>query len=199
MDYDTQAADVLETLRAADALPCALIGHSMGGKTAMRLALSAPDAVERLLVSDIAPVAYQAGFRGYAEAMGAVDLSNGVSRAQMDLALAPTVTDAAVRAFLLQNFLPGPPSAWRIGLSEIAAGLADIEDWPPIQAHYLGPTLFVAGGRSDYIRPEYRADIRNLFPKARFISLRHAGHWVHSDDPEGFLSVVNSFLANGPA
>ena len=194
MDYPTQAADVLETLREAGALPCALIGHSMGGKTAMRVALDAPDAVQRLLVSDISPVAYRAGFRRYAEAMAALDLS-GKSRPAVDAALAPAVPDAAVRSFLLQNLSPGPPPSWRIGLQEIASGLPDIEDWPEASGTYEGPTLFVAGGRSDYIRPEHRAKIQALFPSARHITLRQAGHWVHADAPEAFLQVVETFLS----
>jgi pimeloyl-ACP methyl ester carboxylesterase len=196
MDYDTQAADVLETLQAADALPCALIGHSMGGKTAMRLALTAPEDVGRLLVSDIAPVRYEAGFRGYAEAMAGIDLSAGVTRAQLDAALSQTVPDPSVRAFLLQNFVSGPHPHWRNGLAEIAAGLPDIENWPPIAAQYEGPTLFVAGGRSPYIKPEHRTLIQALFPKARMITLHRAGHWVHVDDPEGFLSIAEAFVTS---
>ncbi len=194
MDYDTQAADVLETLAAAAALPCVLIGHSMGGKTAMRVALNAPASVERLLVSDIAPVAYQARFRGYAEAMAAIDLSENLTRARLDALLAPTVADPSVRAFLLQNFSAGAKPFWRIGLTEIAAGLPDIESWVPTEAQYTGPTLFVAGGLSDYIQPAHRPLIRTLFPKAHFISLRRAGHWVHADDPEGFMSIAEAFL-----
>jgi pimeloyl-ACP methyl ester carboxylesterase len=196
MDYPTMAADVLETLHALQALPCVLIGHSMGGKTAMRVALDAPDAVERLLISDIAPVTYRAGFRGYAEAMAALDLSGEPTRAGLDAALAPTVADPAVRAFLLQNVRLGPPASWRIGLREIAAGLPDIEAWPtpPAEARYAGPTLFVAGGASDYIRPEHRAPIRARFPAAHFVTLRKAGHWVHADDPEGFLQLTETFL-----
>ncbi len=196
MTYPVLAADVLETLQALDALPCVLIGHSMGGKVAMRVALDAPGSVERLLVSDIAPVAYRAGFRGYAEAMAALDLAGPVSRAGLDAGLAGVVADPAVRGFLLQNLSLGPPARWRIGLAEIAAGLPDIEAWPPPAegTQYSGPTLFVAGGRSDYIRAEHRPQIRAWFPSARFVTLRNAGHWVHADDPAGFLSVADVFL-----
>ncbi len=194
MTYPIMAADVLETLRMLDAVPCAVVGHSMGGKVAMRLALDRPQAVERLLISDISPVTYRAGFRGYAEAMAALDLTGTPSRASLDAGLADVVSDPAVRGFLLQNLSLGPPARWRIGLAEIAAGLPDIEAWPAADAQYLGPTLFVAGGRSHYILPEHRPLIRGWFPAARFVTLRHAGHWVHADDPEGFISVVEVFL-----
>ena len=88
------------------------------------------------------------------------------------------------------------PPAWRIGLDEIAAALADIEGWDGAGgASYTGRTLFVAGETSDYIRTEYRPMIRALFPAARFVTIKHAGHWVHADNPAGFLAVVEAFLS----
>ena len=195
MDYAALAGDVLETLARAEALPAALIGHSMGGKTAMRAALDQPKAVTRLLVADIAPVPYPPGFGAYARAMAALPLTPGLSRAEADAALAPAVPDASVRGFLLQNLRPGAAPAWRIGLSEITAGLKEIEGWSaPPGVVYAGPTLFVAGARSTYIQPGHRPAIRALFPAARFVTLKDAGHWLHSDNPEGFLSVAESFL-----
>jgi len=195
--YGELAADVLETLAAAGALPCALAGHSMGGKVAMRLALDRPDAVSRLLVSDIAPVPYPPGFRAYAAAMQALDLSPALTRAQADAALAAAVPEPGVRAFLLQNLRFGPEGpAWRIGLEEIVAGLPVIESWDaPTGARYEGPALFVSGASSDYIRAEYRPAIRALFPAARFVTVKGAGHWVHADNPAGFLAVLRGFMA----
>lgn len=196
MDYGEQAADVLQTLRGRAALPAALVGHSMGGKVAMRLALDAPGSVARLVVCDIAPVAYAPHFRGYARAMLDLALKPGLTRAAADAALAPAVPEPAVRAFLLQNLLPGAQPQWRIGLAEIAAALPEIEGWEaPAGARFGGPALFLAGARSDYIRAEHRPVIRALFPAARFVTLRNAGHWLHADQPEGFVSAVASFLA----
>lgn len=195
MRYAAMAGDVLETLARMDALPAALIGHSMGGKAAMRAALERPGSLTRLLVADIAPVPYPPGFGGYASAMAALPLTRGLTRAEADAALAPAVPDAGVRAFLLQNLRLGAAPAWRIGLTEIAAGLADIEAWnAPPGAIYPGPTLFVAGARSDYIRPAARPIIRALFPAARFVTLKDAGHWLHTDNPEGFAAVAEAFL-----
>jgi pimeloyl-ACP methyl ester carboxylesterase len=196
MGYDQQAADVLETLHALDAWPCALMGHSMGGKTAMRVALQAPDAIQRLVVSDIAPVAYPPAFREFATAMAALDLAPGTNRAALDSALARTVADPAVRGFLLQNVRLGAAPSWQIGLAEITAGLPDIEGWPdPGPATYAGPALFVTGERSPYVRPEHRGTILAGFPQARFVAVKDAGHWVHADNPAGFLAVVSTFLA----
>lgn len=199
MDYDTMAADVRETLAASDALPCALVGHSMGGKVAMRVALTAPAAVARLLVSDIAPVAYDVASADYAAAMAALPLPPGLTRAAADAALAPTVDDKAVRAFLLQNLVFGAHPHWRIGLAEIVAAMPDIGDWPPLPqgALYDAPTLFVSGARSDYIRPEHRAIIRRWFPTARYVTIKDAGHWVHADNPAGFMGVLEAFIGPG--
>ncbi len=198
MSYAEMAADVLETLRATRALPCRLLGHSMGGKVAMRAALALPDAVERLLVADIAPVAYGPGFRDFAAAMQALPLGPDLTRAAASAALAGTVPDPAIRSFLLQNLRFGAHPAWRIGLDEIAAALPGIEGWePPTDVTYDGPTLFVAGARSDYIRAEHRPAIRALFPRAQLLALKDAGHWLHADNPEGFLGVVSAFFGVG--
>ena len=200
MDYPALAHDVVETLRERDALPCSLVGHSMGGKVAMSVALEAPDTVTRLMVADIAPVAYPPVFRAYAAAMSAMDLRPGLTRAGADRELAESVADAAIRAFLLQNLAFGAQPAWRIGLAEITAGLPDIEGWrDPDMSPFPGPALFVAGARSDYIRSEHRAPIRALFPHARFVTLKGAGHWLHADNPDGFVALTASFLETTPA
>jgi pimeloyl-ACP methyl ester carboxylesterase len=195
MAYADMAEDVLETLRALKALPCPIVGHSMGGKVAMAAALEAPAAVSRLVVADIAPVAYRSGFRAYIDAMAAIPLAPGLTRAAADAALAPVVTDARIRAFLLQSLRVGAEPGWRIGLAEIGAGLAQIEDWvAPEESRYPGPALFLGGDRSDYLAEAYRPAIRALFPAARFATLRDAGHWLHADNPDGFVAVVASAL-----
>ena len=195
VSYDAMAADVLQTLGALGALPAAVLGHSMGGKVAMRAALAQPDAVRRLLVADIAPVRYPPHFRGIAAAMRAVELRPGLTRREADQALAAAVDTPALRAFLLQNLKLGAAPAWRIGLDEIAAGLPDIEGWEaPPDAAYPGPVLALAGDRSDYVRPEHRAAFRALFPAVRFATLRDAGHWMHADQPEAFTATAAGFL-----
>lgn len=198
MDYATMAEDVRETLSSLDALPCAVLGHSMGGKAAMALALAHPDALTRLCVADIAPVRYRPHLATFAGAMRDLALSPTLTRADADAALAPIVADAGVRAFLLSNLRLGEAAHWRLGLDEIIAGMDDIQGWPTISAPpYAGPTLFLAGARSDYVRPEHRPAITALFPSARVVTLKNAGHWLHADDPEGFLTVVETFAPVG--
>ena len=196
MDYAVMAADVLETLQARSALPAMILGHSMGGKVAMRAALDAPEEVSRLLVADIAPVRYAGTFAAYARAMRTIVLHPDLTRAEADAALAPVVTQAGLRGFLLQNLQFGAHPRWRIGLEEITAALPAILDWTsPDEARFDAPSLFVAGAQSDYILPEYRPAIRALFPAARFVTVKHAGHWLHADNPAGFQAVVEGFIA----
>ncbi len=196
MRYATMAADVLETLAALGALPAALIGHSMGGKVAMCAALLRPASVARLLVADIAPVVYRPHNQPIVAALQAVPLHDGLTRAEADAALREAVPAAPVRAFLLQNLLLGTPPVWRIGLDEIEAAMAEVEGWDaPADTTYSGRALFVAGETSDYIRREDRPAIRALFPAARFVTVKHAGHWVHADNPAGFLAVAEAFLS----
>jgi esterase len=195
MGYAAMARDVADTLAALGVGRAAVLGHSMGGKVAMALALAQPERVERLVVADIAPLGYPPHFRSYAAAMLAVP--EAASRAEADALLAPVVADAAARMFLLQNRVPG---GWRIGLAEIAAALPAIEGWEPGPcAGYGGKVLAVVGGRSDYVGPDGRAAFARTFADVRFVVLGGAGHWLHAEDPAGFGDAVTGFLAEPPA
>ena len=195
MGYPAMAADVAETMAALGVARFALLGHSMGGKVAMALALARPDLVTRLLVADMAPVSYKPALRGYVEAMQALPLHPGLSRREADAALAAAVKPPGIRAFLLQNLrFEGDGPAWRLNLPAIAAAMPVIEDFPDLAGPYPGPTLFLGGETSDYIQPAHHARIRALFPAARFATVPKAGHWVHAENPEGFLALVEPFL-----
>lgn len=194
MRYPTQAEDVRETLQSLGIEKAAIIGHSMGGKAAMAMALRWPDMVGRVLVSDIAPVIYQHGNTTFTSAMRAIELTPALTRRQADEALAATVADPTLRPFLLQNLIFGRQPHWRIGLEEIAAAIPDLEGWVELPGAYAGPSLFVSGAQSTYVLPEHRPVIKALFPSARFVAVKNAGHWVHADNPSGFLSVTEAFL-----
>jgi pimeloyl-ACP methyl ester carboxylesterase len=194
--YSAMAADVVETLAALEALPCRLLGHSMGGKVAMRLALDQPARVERLIVADIAPVAYRHSNQDIAGAMLALPLREGMTRAEASAGLAGVVTDPTIRSFLLLNLRLGKGEApgWQIGLSELAAGMDAIQGWEDGGTPYEGPSLFVTGGKSSYVPPSAHDGIRALFPRAEFAVLPDAGHWLHAEDPAGFLGAILPFL-----
>jgi pimeloyl-ACP methyl ester carboxylesterase len=166
----------------------------MGGKTAMALALTAPERVGRLLVADIAPVPYRHENEAVASAMRAISPRPGLTRAEAEAALADAVPLPAVRTFLIQNLQFGAEPRWRIGLEEIAAAIPDLEGWDAPPGAYDGPSLFVTGAESNYVLPEHRPAIRAAFPRARFVSIKNAGHWLHADNPSGFLSVADAFL-----
>ncbi|MES2711496.1 MAG: alpha/beta fold hydrolase [Pseudomonadota bacterium] len=194
MGYAEMAEDVAATLTELDVPSAAILGHSMGGKVAMTLALTRPALVERLVVADMAPAAYPPHLRGVVTAMQALPVAPGLTRRAADAALAATIPEAGLRAFLLQNLRFDAAPAWRIGLDEIAAAMPAIEGWDPPDAQYAGPVLFIAGARSDYIRPDHAGAIAALFPAARHAVVANAGHWIHAENPAGFLDALRPFL-----
>ena len=199
MSYAAMARDIAETLDAARIARAAVLGHSMGGKAAMAFALAHPERVDRLVVADIAPVRYRPALRDYVTAMQALPLRPGLPRKEADAFLATTIPEAGIRAFLLQNLrFESDPPVWRLGLAEIAAAMPAIEGFdPPPGARYDGPVLAMAGERSGYIRPEHHEAFRLLFPQVRFAIVPGAGHWVHAENPAGFLALLEPFLAQG--
>jgi pimeloyl-ACP methyl ester carboxylesterase len=198
MGYAEMAGDVRVAMSARGHRDFALIGHSMGGKAAMEAALAAPGEVERLVVVDIAPVVYPASPLAYAQAMRGLDLGAIAQRGDADRALAGAIPDSAERAFLLQNlvFGDGPPR-WQLNLAAIEAALPALSGFPspPARTVYGGPVLFIAGEKSDYVRPEYEADIGRFFPNARVVRIAGAGHWVQAERPDAFLAAIEPFLA----
>ncbi len=176
----------------------ALVGHSMGGKAAMLVALRRPDLVDRLVVVDVAPVAYESGFGAYTEAMAEADLDGVTRRAEVDAQLASAVPAPGVRAFLLQNLVLDRDGArWRVNLPVLEVAMSTISGFPAVAAgtSYNGPALFVAGGRSDYVRREHADAVMALFPRAEVTVVPEAGHWVHAERLEDFLGVLEPFLA----
>lgn len=188
-DYHGMARD----LAAVADGPMDVLGHSMGGKAAMVMALTRPESVRKLIVADIAPAAYSHSQQWAIDAMRSVDLSSVESRSDADERLARTVEDRGVRAFLLQSLdLRG--RRWRLNLDALESAMPDITGFPRIDGRFDGPTLFLSGDESDYVRKEHRAAIDRLFPNARFARLKGAGHWLHADRPREFEGAVRAFL-----
>ena len=192
--YADMAADLAGVI-AAHGGRADVLGHSMGGKAAMMLALTEGAMVNRLVVADIAPVAYSHDQTRHITAMRALDLSGLTSRAEADARLAAAVTDPALRAFFLQSLdLRATPPGWRINLDVLEAEMPKIIGWPQVAGHFDGPTLFLSGALSHYVLPDYREAIRTLFPAARFAKLPGAGHWLHAEKPRAFEETVRVFL-----
>ncbi len=196
MSYLEMAEDVRATIESLGVGPVALVGHSMGGKTAMLTALQFPHVVERLAVVDAAPVAYPPAFVEYAHAMRDADLSSVQRRADVDAQLVAAVPNPGTRAFLLQNLvLDSSGARWRPNLPVIEAALPAISGWPTVEGlTYDGPTLFIYGGKSDYVQQDHRATIASYFPQVRYAEVPEAGHWVHAERLDDFLAVLAPFL-----
>jgi pimeloyl-ACP methyl ester carboxylesterase len=195
-DYDAMAGDLNELMRDQHLVRADVLGQSMGGKTAMRLAQLHPDRVDRLIVVDMSPGARPPAFAGILDAMLALDLRRFSRREQIADALAPVVTDAALRGFLLTNVERDETGGfrWRPDLRAIRRNYLLLTAALPATSRFNGPALFVRGGNSDYLRAGDLARIRELFPRATMAAIPNAGHWVHADAPEEFARVVEDFL-----
>lgn len=193
--YPDLADDLAEVI-AAHGGRADVLGHSMGGKAAMTLALTRPGTVRRLIVADIAPVVYGHSQAPLIAAMRGLDLSAIASRGAADAALRASVPDPGVRAFLLQSLdLRAVPPAWRLNLDALEAGMAQIVGWPEeVTGRFDGPALFLSGALSDYVRPAHRQRIGALFPAARFARIPGAGHWLHAERPRAVEAALRAFL-----
>jgi pimeloyl-ACP methyl ester carboxylesterase len=193
--YPELAADLAEAIGSLGA-PVDLLGHSMGGKAAMQLALTRPELLRRLVVADIAPVAYAHDQTRHVRAMAALDLARITTRGEADAALAAQVPDPTLRAFFLQSldFRQQPPR-WKLNLPVLEAEMDKIVGWPGTTGRFDRPALFLTGADSSYVLPEHREPIRALFPKARFARIPDAGHWLHAEAPRAFEETVRVFLA----
>lgn len=192
--YPDMAGDLAQVIRAQGA-PMDVLGHSMGGKAAMQLALTQGALIRRLIVADIAPVAYSHDNQNHIRAMRGLDLTGLTSRSEADRRLSATIPDPALRAFFLQSLdLKAVPPTWRLNLDVLEAEMSKIVGWPGTEGRFDGPSLFLTGSESHYVGPEHREIIRALFPKARFAKLLGAGHWLHADKPREFEETVRSFL-----
>lgn len=190
--YEDMAADLAKVIEAQGA-PMDVVGHSMGGKASMTLAVTRPDLVRRLVVADIAPVAYGHSQIQFIEAMRSVDLSRVVKRSDATEQLAQVVADPTLQSFFTQS-LDLKDKRWKLNLDALAAEMHKVLSFPELTGSFDKPTLFLSGAESDYVKPEHRPAIRALFPKARFARIPGAGHWLHADKPREFEASVRAFL-----
>lgn len=193
--YAALAADLGEIIEDRGG-PADVLGHSMGGKAAMVLALTAPEHVGRLIVVDIAPVAYVERQQVYLDAMRATDLSGITRRGEADGRLAEHVDDKALRGFLLQNLEIGSDGAtWRLNLAALDAYMDEISGFPDLSQTYEGPALFLEGGESDYLDDAHWPATVARFPNAERRTIAGAGHWPHAEKPDAVVAAIEDFLA----
>jgi len=200
MDYQVLAQDVINLLDKLSIKNCHILGHSMGGKIAMKIALSFPERINKLIVADIAPVKYPAHHLTIIEGLQAIDLTQVLKRQDADIQLAKYVPNTGVRQFLLRNITLNELGKFQFkcNLHNIDKGYQQIMQSITDQTEqkFNGETLFIKGANSDYILPEHQSAITLLFPKAKAKIIQGAGHWLHAEKTVAFNKIVEGFLSN---
>ncbi|MEN8175564.1 MAG: alpha/beta fold hydrolase [Pseudomonadota bacterium] len=196
VSYAVQAQDVLRLMDRLGVGDSVIVGHSMGGKVAMMLALQHADRVERLVAADIAPVTYTTSFDPIFDALESVDLEQVEGREQVESHLAATLGNTGLRNFLMQNLVKDEHGwRWRLNLVGLRRSIDELVGFPDApDSGYPGPALFIYGGRSDYVSPAAQPVIMRLFPYARLRQVADAGHWLIAEKPDEFAGALRSFV-----
>lgn len=199
LDYQVMAEDVRQLIIRLGFESCCVVGHSMGGKVAMQLALSYPDLVEKLVVVDIAPVGYPEDADGHMDvlaAMDAVKLDEIKSRTEAELTLEKFIPEEATRKFVLTNLVRNQQGTfeWRLNKDSIRENYANLRAELIATMSFSKPVLFVKGSLSPYIKPEHEVQIKELFPLASVKQIMGAGHWLHAEQPQALQKILVKFL-----
>ena len=195
-NYDVMMHDVEELINEIGLEGISLLGHSMGGKLSMNYALNFPEKVVNLIVVDIAPRKYQVLHDGIIKALKSLNLSRYKKREEVDEALSDQLQNFSVRQFLLKNLIRNPKGGFKckINLNVIDQNVQNLVVEITSEQPYMGNTLFIAGDKSDYIRPVDEEQIVELFPMAKIKYLPDTGHWVHAQDPDLLYNTVIDFV-----
>lgn len=205
MTYPEMADDVLAYMDAQGLEKATVLGHSMGGKVAMQMALKAPERVAGIIVADISPVTYQPRHDHVLEGLKSVETGKLTSRQDADRALSEYVEEAGVRQFLLKNLVPVPAAEkdtsgaryrWRLNLPVIDRSYAELSAAPEGDGPYEGPVLFIKGADSAYIQNKHRDTITRLFPRADLRIIEGTGHWLHAEKPDTFVALCRRFMTS---
>lgn len=194
-DYQVMAEDIKELVDDEGLDSVYLMGHSMGGKTAMNVALSYPDRVEKLVVADIAPRYYPKHHETILEGLNAIDMETLSSRKEADDKLAEYIDELGIRQFLLKSLTRKEGKfAWKINLPVITEKIENVGEGLAGDKTFEKPTLFMGGEHSDYIKERDKADIEKYFPNSKLIYIKNAGHWLHAEQPKAVIDTVKAFL-----
>ncbi|PHS73261.1 MAG: alpha/beta hydrolase [Cycloclasticus sp.] len=198
MPYSLMAEDIVHFMQQQNFQSAQVLGHSMGGKVAMQLALNYPERVNRLIVVDMAPVTYTHNFNDILTALSNIPMETISSRNDADEILKKSIDVLSLRQFLLQNLVAKESGgyAWRVNLDSIKSNMSNIMGFPKENKNvtYTNPTLFIGGGNSTYLAERYLAAVKTLFPSAQVDILKGVGHWPQVEAPKAFLSCLEPFL-----
>ncbi|UAA37271.1 alpha/beta fold hydrolase [Paraneptunicella aestuarii] len=194
--YEQYAKQVLDVIELNELEQVSLLGHSMGGKVAMHMALNHPEKISSLIVADIAPVQYQARHNKVFDALKAVQLDKISSRKDAEKAMSQYIEEQGVIQFLLRSLTQTPDGkfAWRFNLDMLMRDYSQLSEGISHPIPYEAPTLFIKGGNSDYITAEHRPVITQLFPNASAKVMQGTGHWLHAEKPGVFAKLVKDFV-----
>lgn len=195
-DYSFLAEDLKHYMDHYELDSGAILGHSMGGKTAMQFAVTYPDAVHKLLVADIAPKYYPPHHQEIINALQTLDFTKLKSRSEADRKLAESLSDFGVRQFLLKNlyWVEKGVLGFRGNLDVLQYRMEEIGENISGTATFKGPTLFLRGSRSEYIHESDTPSIKKHFPNASIMTIANAGHWLHAENPKDFFDRSLKFL-----
>ena len=197
MSYQDMADDVFKFIADYELREVSIVGHSLGGKVAMQMALQHPEIIKRLVVIDIAPVQYQHDFNNLIDSLNALPMDQISSRQEADEHLQASVQPESLRQFLLQNLRKLETGfAWRVNLNAIQSCIDDLMGFPVDQKNqqYHNRILFLKGEKSDYIKHLYEREIFRIFPGALFITVEGAGHWLHTENPGFVVCEIGKFI-----
>ena len=194
--YADMAEDLKELLLDEGLNSASFMGHSMGGKTVMSLALKQPELVEKLIVADIAPRFYPIHHQRILEGLNAIPVNSLKSRKEAEDILAQYIQIPGIRQFLLKSLGRDENGGfkWKVNLPVITEKIANVGEAMDSNAHFDRPTLFMGGENSDYILENDKKDIEKLFPNSHLIYIKNAGHWLHAEQPAAVIETVRSFL-----
>lgn len=197
-NYEVMAEDLAEFMESQGIYTAHLLGHSMGGKTVMQFANYYPERIDKLIVADMAPKAYKPHHTQIIKTLTSLNLGNITSRQMASEQMALGIPEEDVRYFLLKGL--GRDSnknlAWKFNLPVLAKNYENVLQAIEMDAAFNGKTLFVSGGKSDYLKPSDHESILENFPNAVFEEIPQAGHWLHAEAPDAFIDIILKFLLN---
>ncbi len=195
-NYKTMADDLATFMTSQNLESAYILGHSMGGKTAMNFALRHPDKVKKLIVADIAPRYYPPHHQKILEGLNAIDMSTLKSRKEAEDILSTYITEKGIQQFLLKSLGRGNDQKfiWKINLPVITEKIENIGEAIDSDHVYEKPTLFMRGASSNYIQDKDKADLEKYFPNYKLITIKNAGHWLHAEQPGAVVETIKAFF-----
>lgn len=195
-NYQLMAEDLKEFIGEHQINNPIILGHSMGGKTAMEFAVNFPNLLKKLIVVDIAPINYEVHHYDIISALESINLNKITSRGQADEQLSKRIDEQGIRQFLLKNLYRKSKDtfAWRFNLEVIKEQIIPISAWNISEKQFEKSTLFIKGENSNYIQMNHAAEISKRFPQYHLELIEDAGHWVHAENPKKFSATVLTFM-----